>query len=269
MNHSKKWSKKAISMALVAAMVGTSVMPTFAASTDPNASAKREATNAAISQKAATQGMVLLENNNNSLPIAQTKGTKVALFGVGSYKTIKGGTGSGDVYLKDGANITVEQGFEDAGYDVVNQDFLTAQNTAYEKAESEAGSGGMFSSFVYKEEAYAEADVTAAAGKTDTAIYVLARNSGEGADRKAEKGDYYLTDNEAANLKLLGQKFKNVVVVLNTGGIVDTNFFNGKGGYAANDSLNRSKIEGLDSLVLMSQAGMNGGRALVQILNVK
>ena len=267
MNHSKKWSKKAISMALVAAMVGTSVMPTFAASTDPNASAKREATNAAISQKAATQGMVLLENNNNSLPIAQTKGTKVALFGVGSYKTIKGGTGSGDVYLKDGANITVEQGFEDAGYDVVNQDFLTAQNTAYEKAESEAGSGGMFSSFVYKEEAYAEADVTAAAGKTDTAIYVLARNSGEGADRKAEKGDYYLTDNEAANLKLLGQKFKNVVVVLNTGGIVDTNFFNGKGGYAANDSLNRSKIEGLDSLVLMSQAGMNGGRALVQILN--
>ena len=267
MNHSKKWSKKAISMALVAAMVGTSVMPTFAASTDPNASAKREATNAAISQKAATQGMVLLENNNNSLPIAQTKGTKVALFGVGSYKTIKGGTGSGDVYLKDGANITVEQGFEDAGYDVVNQDFLTAQNTAYEKAESEAGGGGMFSSFVYKEEAYAEADVTAAAGKTDTAIYVLARNSGEGADRKAEKGDYYLTNNEAANLKLLGQKFENVVVVLNTGVIVDTNFFNGKGGYAANDSLNRSKIEGLDSLVLMSQAGMNGGRALVQILN--
>lgn len=66
----------------------------IAASTDPNASAKREATNAAISQKAATQGMVLLENNNNSLPIAQTKGTKVALFGVGSYKTIKGGTGS-------------------------------------------------------------------------------------------------------------------------------------------------------------------------------
>ena len=84
---------------------------------------------------------------------------------------------------------------------------------------------------------------------------------------KQKKGDYYLTDNEATNLKLLGQKFKNVVVVLNTGGIVDTNFFNGKGGYATNDSLNRGKIEGLDSLVLMSQAGMNGGRALVQILN--
>lgn len=266
MNHSKKWSKKAISMALVAAMVGTSVMPTFAASTDPNATAQREAKNAAISQKAATQGMVLLENNNNSLPIAKTKGTKVALFGVGSYKTIKGGTGSGDVYLKDGANISVEQGFKDAGYTVVNKTFLDAQNAAYEKAESE-WKGGMFSSFVYKEAAYAETDVTAAADQTDTAVYVLARNSGEGSDRKAEKGDYYLTDAEAANLKLLGQKFKNVVVVLNTGGIIDTNFFNGKGGYAANDSLNRGKIEGLDSLVLMSQAGMNGGRALVQILN--
>ena len=64
-------------MALVAAMVGTSVMPTFAASTDPNATAQREAKNAAISQKAATQGMVLLENNNNSLPIARQKEQKL------------------------------------------------------------------------------------------------------------------------------------------------------------------------------------------------
>ncbi|MBM6871970.1 glycoside hydrolase family 3 N-terminal domain-containing protein, partial [Pseudoflavonifractor phocaeensis] len=72
------------------------------ASSDPGASAAREEANADISQWAATQGMVLLENNNNALPISGNAGTPVALFGVGAYNTIKGGTGSGDVYLKDG-----------------------------------------------------------------------------------------------------------------------------------------------------------------------
>ncbi|MBM6871930.1 fibronectin type III-like domain-contianing protein, partial [Pseudoflavonifractor phocaeensis] len=99
------------------------------------------------------------------------------------------------------------------------------------------------------------------------AIYVLARNSGEGSDRKLEGGDYYLTDEEAYNLTLLGQKFENVIVVINAGGIIDTNFFNGKGGYDADDAYNRGQIEGLDALVLMSQAGQNGGYALVEVLN--
>ena len=254
MNHSKKWSKKAISMALVAAMVGTSVMPTFAASTDPNASAKREATNAAISQKAATQGMVLLENENNSLPISKEKGTKVALFGQGVYNTIKGGTGSGAVNQRD--NVTVQQGFENAGYDIVDIDFV---NQMHERWMAEGGgtSQGWSSKWV-NEPVYEDYDgavekIQAAAAQTDTAIYVIARNSGEGADRSAGKGDYLLSDDEEANLKLLGQTFDNVVVVLNVGGVIDTKFFN--------------EIEGLDSMLLMSQAGMTGGDALVEVLN--
>ena len=98
-----------------------------------------------------------------------------------------------------------------------------------------------------------EAEIKAAAEKTDTAIYVIARNSGEGSDRSAGKGDYLLSDDEEANLKLLGQNFENVVVVLNVGGIIDTKFF--------------SEINGLDSMLLMSQAGMTGGDALVEVLN--
>ena len=120
---------------------------------------------------------------------------------------------------------------------------------------------------MHDEPAYEAAAVDAAAGKTDTAVYVLARNSGEGSDRNAAKGDYYLSDNEKANLTMLGQKFENVVVVLNTGGILDTNFYNGKGGYGADDEFNRGKIEGLDALLLMSQAGQNGGHAVVEVLN--
>ena len=126
--------KVMLTVALAASMTVGSVVPAFAAAaTDPAASAEREEKNGQISQQAATEGMVLLENNNGVLPISSEQGTKVALFGAGTYATIKGGTGSGDVYLKEGANINVWQGFEEAGYDIVNTEFLEAQNADYEK----------------------------------------------------------------------------------------------------------------------------------------
>lgn len=46
---------------------------------------------------------------------------------------------------------------------------------------------------------------------TDTAIYVIARNSGEGADRKEAEGDYLLSASELAALAALGQAYKNVL----------------------------------------------------------
>jgi beta-glucosidase len=67
------------------------------------------------------------------------------------------------------------------------------------------------------------------------------------------KGDYLLSDDEEANLTLLGQEFDNVIVVLNVGGVIDTKFFD--------------EIDGLDSMLLMSQAGMTGGDAVVEVLN--
>ncbi len=273
-----KLRRKGLSFLLAAAMVLTSTTTTsFAASADQNASAAREAQNAAISQYAATQGMVLLENNNNSLPISKAKNPKIALFGTGAYETIKGGTGSGDVYLKGGANINVLKGFESAGYEVVTNQVVSGQTTSFladRKAEFDKWNTGSsaWGSYAHNEPSYVTATgaaikIDAAAALTNTAVYVLARNSGEGSDRKPAKGDYYLSDNEKDSLTLLGQKFSNVIVVLNVGGIIDTNFFNGKGNYAVDDALNRGQIPGLDSLLLMSQAGMNGGAALVQVLD--
>ena len=84
---------------------------------------------------------------------------------------------------------------------------------------------------------------------------MISRNSGEGSDRKNEKGDYQLTDIEYANLQKLGANFDKVVVVLNVGGIIDTKFF--------------GEIEGLDSMLLMSQAGMEGGNAVADVISGK
>lgn len=49
----------------------------------------------ALSRRAAGEGMVLVKNENETLPLA--KGTKVALFGKGTIDYVKGGGGSGDV----------------------------------------------------------------------------------------------------------------------------------------------------------------------------
>ena len=56
-----------------------------------------------LSRKAAIEGMVLLKNEENLLPIK--RGTKVALFGKGSFDYVKGGGGSGDVTVAYTKNL--------------------------------------------------------------------------------------------------------------------------------------------------------------------
>jgi beta-glucosidase-like glycosyl hydrolase len=266
----KRLAKSVLSLTMVAALSITTVLPSMAAQTDPDASKEREATSAEISKNAATEGMVLLDNSQGVLPIA-TSGS-VALYGTGAYETVIGGTGSGSVNPREDAEVTVLQGFLNAKYTVVNEDFLKAREKEYEQGSedySQNSGGDMWGSYAHDEPLYEKADIIKAAQKANTAIYVLSRNSGEGNDRTATKGDYYLSDNEAANLALLGKTFENVIVVLNVGGVVDTNFYTGnyKAEEGETDNLNRTKIEGLDALFLMSQAGLKGGDALVEVLN--
>src|SRR4051794_19785372 len=102
----------AIAFVASAAMIMTGVAA-HAATTDPDPGAL-EQENAQLSKSAATQGMVLLENHDHALPMA-ADGT-VALFGVGAYKTVKGGTGSGDVNNR--YTVNVRQGLENSGYTV-------------------------------------------------------------------------------------------------------------------------------------------------------
>ncbi len=274
-----KMVKSVLSMTLAASMVVTSAVPSLGAQTDPNASAEREARNMEIARQVAEQGMVLLDNQGGALPIA--KSGSVALYGVGTYGTVKGGTGSGSTNPKDGSKWDVLTAFKDAGYNVVNEGFLNEVIERYKESGS-TGGGMRGAAPIFDEGAYAEADIEAAAADTQTAIYVLARNSGEFADRGLKKGDYYLYDSEAANLAMLGEKFENVIVVMNVGGIIDTNFYHGlseekqateaykdskTGQVTYGEEVSLEKIEGLDSLFLMSQGGLEGGNALVKVLN--
>ena len=244
----------------------------------------REIRNAERAYHAATQGMVLLKNDNDALPLK--KEGKVALFGVGAVRTVRGGTGSGDPFnggLSGGGrpdidqspkyNIHVLDAFVKSGYEVVTESGLRDYALKYDEAKAASGMRPL-DTFAYPEIEYAEAELKAAALQTDTAVYVLSRNAGEGADRQMTKiasltppkspfgarsekpedgfevGDYLLSKTELENLKTIKETFKKTVLVLNVGGNVDL-----------------TQVCSVDSILLMGQAGQEGGRAARDVLN--
>ena len=250
MNKNKKVAKKVLTAVLAASMVMTSGSSVFAAgvgAVTTDETSERETRNAELSMTAATQGMVLLENKDNTLPIADSG--NIALYGGGAYGTVKGGTGSGDVNQRYVVNVW--DGLKNAGYNITSEDWINEYKTAYDEAA--ANVNGLFGHVEIEDQEITDEQLEASKADTDTAIYVVARNSGEGADRTAEPGDYYLTDVEKANIQKLAENFDKCIVVLNVGGVIDTSFM--------------QEIEGIDSLLLMSQAGMRGGDAVVKVLN--
>jgi beta-glucosidase len=207
----------------------------------------REIMNSEVSLNAATQGMVLLENKDHALPL-EKKG-KIALFGSGAYYTISGGTGSGDV--NERRTVNVKEGFLNAGYTVTSTAWIDAYGAAWEegyKASKQARN------FMLDDTEVTSADIgkSKAAG-ADTVVYVVARVSGEGSDREIARGNYYLSDQEYANIKKCAESFSKCIVVLNVGGVIDTRFYH--------------EIDGIDAMLLMSQAGQRGGDAVVKVLN--
>ena len=76
----------------------------------------REREHRRLARIAAAEGMVLLKNSGNILPIP--RGSKIALYGAGAEITVKGGTGSGDVNARD--TVSVRQGLEQAGYQLTS-----------------------------------------------------------------------------------------------------------------------------------------------------
>lgn len=208
---------------------------------------------AVIARKAAEGGIVLLKNNG-TLPI---KPKKIALFGAGAEDTAVCGTGSG--YAFSPYKISVRKGLENAGFSVTSELWLKNYAAAKKLAEKNGPKLGMIEKRFNGETVYVpDTSVTeeelSAAASADTAIYVIRRNTGENFDRKAEKGDYYLSDIEEENLRKISARFKHTVVVLNTC-VIDASVL--------------ESIPGISAIVLMGQAGMEAGNALADILTGK
>ncbi|MBQ3438480.1 MAG: glycoside hydrolase family 3 C-terminal domain-containing protein [Bacteroidales bacterium] len=180
---------------------------------------------AKLVRKAAAEGLVLLENNG-VLPLKGVK--KVALYGVGSYDFIAGGTGSGNVNKKYVRNVA--EGLRVNGFEV-NADIETWYNQYIALQKTELKNNAAASSVLLGEPVIPEMEVSRSfvnkmVPESDIAILTISRNAGEGGDRRAEDGDWTLTGSERQLLQDICDAYhyagKPVVVVLNIGGVIET-----------------------------------------------
>ena len=223
---------------------------------------EREKKIRAVARRAAAEGMVLLENDG-ILPLEQ--GAKLALYGRGARDTIKGGTGSGDVNSRN--TISVEQGLLNAGFTVVNRAYLDrfdeefadskkrCEEAIYREAGDDRDPRKLYHAHATFVPELPELPLLRedAAG-ADAVVYVISRISGEFADRRAEKGDYFLSEREERELETLASFGLPLIVLLNVGGVIDLSF------------MDTGKVS---ALLLMSQAGSEGGNAAADILSGK
>lgn len=206
---------------------------------------------ALLSRVAATEGMVMLKNDDNALPLK--KGLKLALFGNGSYQTIIGGTGSGEVHTA--YQVPLVDGFTKAGYTPLAS--LAEKYATHIKEDSKLHPKKgitLGAPRVIPELAVETTGITQAAAASDVAVFTISRNAGEGADRKVID-NFILTDQEKLQLKGVADAFhamhKKMIVVLNIGGAVETT----------------SWSTDADAILLAWQPGEEAGNAIAEILS--
>ena len=231
----------------------------FTGTTD-NTVTKRELENRKVARRAAAEGMVLLKNEG-ILPLKE--GTKIALYGVGASRTIKGGTGSGDVNERE--TVSIYQGMKNGGFEITTEDWIKDFDEKYQAAryawrdeiENEAakledqvsGFFNVYSTTPFRMPAGAPVTQTDA----EVAIYILSRVAGEGADRFDEAGDYYLTEEEKKQLADICSMYKHVIVAVNTGGLADLSFMD--------------EYVNIEALLQIVQPGMEAGNAFADIIS--
>ena len=208
-----------------------------------------------IMRKTAAECTLFL-NKNNEFPIK--KPGKLLLIGSGARNTVKGGYGSSDVESK--FYITCEEGLENAGFTITSKDWLYQYPLDKERKIHEHlkfvndmqiknnATKNIYLMITFPEYNY-KFSITKEEEMADIAIFVLARNSGEGMDRRLIKGDAMLTDSEIEDILYLNKQFKKFILVLNVGGVVDL-----------------SPVKEVSNILLLSQLGVVTGDILADII---
>jgi beta-glucosidase len=212
---------------------------------------------AKISREAAAEGMVLLKNNNNTLPVKNTSQT-IALFGNHAYDLIAGGTGSGDV--SKAYAVSFAEGLTNAGYKIdknVQDSYANYLDDYAKKHPKKNPLMEIMSPTPYAPEFTFDKNVIdQKVAASDIAILYIGRNAGEGNDRKLAD-DYELTNQEKEMIVGLSDAFhakhKPVIVILNIGGVINVTTF-------------RDKV---DAIILAWQPGQEGGNAITDVLSGK
>ena len=218
-----------------------------------NAISALETQNRALSFEASCEAIVLLKNDG-SLPLNDKK---VALFGAGAKKTIKGGTGSGEV--NERYSVSIYSGLLNNGFVITSDKWLDDYDDEYEEKRAIFNHlslnplrmfDDVFSQFSYPfGRLINEDDVDI---DTRCAIYVASRQAGEGQDKRLDNGDYNLVEEEIANLRFLKDHYQVVILIINSGSGMD---------------LSSIKELNLNAIMYVAGLGLEGGNAVAKVLD--
>lgn len=197
--------------------------------------------------------MVLLKSDG-SFPLDMSE--KISLYGSGARNTLRGGTGGGIVEVK--SFTTIEQGLKNAGFQIVSDEWLDGYDAVMQSAReayrnsikstlATDGLTGLGALSVAMREPQYDLQLN---GKSEAALYILSRVSGEGADRTASEGDVFLTSTEIRDIAALAEKYRKFMLVLNVSGVVDLS----------------PVVHKVGNILLLSQLGSATGDAFADVL---
>lgn len=212
---------------------------------------------AAITRQASAEGMVLLKNDNHTLPV---KGLRtVALFGVNSYDFFSGGLGSGCVNVP--YVIDMVQGLKNIG--VKTTPTLTdiyTKYVAYASAKFKADKNPEMWFYDQGQPKLDEIDITDRLiaheePLADAALITIARQAGEGMDRSV--AEFNLSDKERDMIFRVSDRFhaagKPVIVIINSGTSMET----------------VSWRDRVDAVLVAWEPGEEGGNSVADVLTGK
>lgn len=216
---------------------------------------------AEVTRQSASEGMVLLKNDDSTLPLLSSQ-KRIAAFGNTSYDWIAGGTGSGNV--NRAYTVSLADGLHNAGYQLdltlteLYQKYLKDEREKQlaEEKKSKNPFMAFFNKKRFDEMAVSAGVLDSMAKQNDMAIITIGRSSGEFVDRHIDN-DFKLSTEEMALMANVCNAFhkqnKKVVVILNIGGVIETSMWKNLP----------------DAILLAWQAGQEGGNTVADILGGK
>jgi beta-glucosidase len=207
-----------------------------------------------VSRQAAQEGIVLLENKEQTLPLKASD--RVSLFGRCQIDTYRSGTGSGGAVNVPYA-VNALQGLRENPVIQVNEELVAIYEGWIAEHPFDDGGGGWAAEPWFQVEMPLEhATVKEAAAKSGKAIVFIGRTAGEDQDNADEAGSYRLTDAEMSMVEQVTAEFADVIIVLNVTNIIDMAWL----------STVKNK-QSIKAVLYSWAAGMEGGHALADVLS--
>ncbi len=198
----------------------------------------------------AAEGIVLLKNDNNVLPLNETD--TVSVFGRVQNDWFYVGYGSGGD-VKPPYKVSLMEGIVKNKKIKINKDLANKYSNWCSNNPPDQGEWGNWPRY-YEEMPLPESTVRESSERSNKAIVIIGRAAGEARENVLEEGSYYLTKNEKDMLDKVTSAFNHTIVLLDCGNIIDMAWTKEYG-------------DKISAIAYVWQGGMESGNAVADFLS--